>query len=144
MANKYEQDLDKNAANYATQPTDVFAEECGRVSGSSGRRACGNVSYTYSEAYDRARRLASQLASKGISKNDTVAVLATNVPAIYDAHYGVPMAGGVLNTINTRLDAATIAFILDHGESKAVITDTELSPVMKEALSLLPIEANSH
>ena len=96
----------------------------------------GNVSYTYSEAYERARRLASQLASKGIRKNDTVAVLATNVPAIYDAHYGVPMAGGVLNTINTRLDAATIAFILDHGESKAVIADTELSPVMKEALSL--------
>ena len=65
-----------------------------------------------------------------------MAVLATNVPAIYDAHFGVPMAGAVLNTINTRLDAATIAFILDHGDSKAVITDTELSPMMKEALTL--------
>ncbi|MEC8370831.1 MAG: AMP-binding protein, partial [Pseudomonadota bacterium] len=136
MANKYEQDLDKNAANYVPLSPLTFLRRSAAVYPDHQAVVHGNVSYTYSEAYDRARRLASQLASKGICKNDTVAVLATNVPAIYDAHYGVPMAGGVLNTINTRLDAATIAFILDHGESKAVITDTELSPVMKEALSL--------
>ena len=136
MANKYEQDLDKNAANYVPLSPLTFLRRSAAVYPDHQAVVHGNVSYTYSEAYDRARRLASQLASKGIRKNDTVAVLATNVPAIYDAHYGVPMAGGVLNTINTRLDAATIAFILDHGESKAVITDTELSPVMKEALSL--------
>lgn len=136
MANKYEQDLDKNAANYVPLSPLTFLRRSAAVYPDHQAVVHGNVSYTYSEAYDRARRLASQLASKGIRKNDTVAVLATNVPAIYDAHYGVPMAGGVLNTINTRLDAATIAFILDHGESEAVITDTELSPVMKEALAL--------
>ena len=136
MANKYEQELDKNAANYVPLSPLTFLRRSAAVYPDHQAVVHGNVSYTYSEAYDRARRLASQLASKGICKNDTVAVLATNVPAIYDAHYGVPMAGGVLNTINTRLNAATIAFILDHGGSKAVITDTELSPVMKEALSL--------
>ena len=135
MANKYEQDLDKNAANYVPLSPLTFLRRSARVYPNHQAILHGNNSYTYSEAYDRARKLASKLTSKGIRKNDTVAVLATNVPAIYDAHFGVPMAGGVLNTINTRLDASTIAFILDHGEAKAIITDTEFSNVMKEALS---------
>ena len=92
MANKYEQDLDKNAANYVPLSPLTFLRRSAAVYPDHQAVVHGNVSYTYSEAYDRARRLASQLASKGICKNDTVAVLATNVPAIYDAHYGVPMA----------------------------------------------------
>ena len=136
MADKYEQDLGKNAANYVPLSPLTFLRRSAAVYPNHQAVVHGNISYTYSEVYDRARKLGSALASKGIGKNDTVAVLATNVPAIYDAHFGVPMAGAVLNTINTRLDAATIAFILDHGDSKAVITDTELSPMMKEALTL--------
>jgi fatty-acyl-CoA synthase len=135
MTNKYEQDLDKNAANYVPLSPLTFLRRSAAVYPDHQAIVHGNISYTYGEAYDRARKLASKLASEGIRKNDTVAVLATNVPAIYDAHFGVPMAGGVLNTINTRLDASTIAFILDHGEAKAIITDTEFSSVMKEALS---------
>ena len=135
MTNKYEQDLDKNAANYVPLSPLTFLRRSAAVYPDQQAIVHGNISYTYGEAYDRARKLASKLASEGIRKNDTVAVLATNVPAIYDAHFGVPMAGGVLNTINTRLDASTIAFILDHGEAKAIITDTEFSSVMKEALS---------
>jgi fatty-acyl-CoA synthase len=136
MADKYEQALGKNAANYVPLSPLTFLRRSAAVYPNHQAVVHGNVSYTYSEVYDRARKLGSTLVSKGIRKNDTVAVLATNVPAIYDAHFGVPMAGAVLNTINTRLDAATIAFILDHGESKAVITDTAFSPVMKEALAL--------
>jgi len=136
MADKYEQDLGKNVANYVPLSPLTFLRRSAAVYPNHQAVVHGNISHTYSEVYDRARKLGSALASKGIRKNDTVAVLATNVPAIYDAHFGVPMAGAVLNTINTRLDAATISFILDHGDSKAVITDTELSPVMKEALTL--------
>ena len=135
MTNKYEQGLDKNAANYVPLSPLTFLRRSAAVYPDHRAIVHGNISYTYGETYDRARKLASKLASEGILKNDTVAVLATNVPAIYDAHFGVPMAGGVLNTINTRLDASTIAFILDHGEAKAIITDTEFSSVMKEALS---------
>ena len=135
MANKYEQGLDKNAANYVPLSPLTFLRRSAAVYPDHQAIVHGNISYTFGETYDRARKLASKLASEGIRKNDTVAVLATNVPAIYDAHFGVPMAGGVLNTINTRLDASTIAFILDHGEAKAIITDTEFSSVMKEALS---------
>ena len=136
MTDKYEQALGKNAANYVPLSPLTFLRRSAAVYPNHQAVVHGNVSHTYSEVYDRARKLGSTLVSKGIRKNDTVAVLATNVPAIYDAHFGVPMAGAVLNTINTRLDAATIAFILDHGESKAVITDTAFSPVMKEALAL--------
>jgi fatty-acyl-CoA synthase len=136
MADKYEQALGKNAANYVPLSPLTFLRRSAAVYPNHQAVVHGNISHTYSEVYDRARKLGSTLVSKGIRKNDTVAVLATNVPAIYDAHFGVPMAGAVLNTINTRLDAATIAFILDHGESKAVITDTAFSPVMKEALAL--------
>lgn len=134
MADKYELDLDKNTANYVPLSPLTFLRRSAAVYPDHPAVSHGNITHTYADVYDRARRLGSKLASNGIRKNDTVAILATNIPAIYDAHFGVPMAGAVLNTINTRLDAATIAFILDHGDSKAVITDTELSPVMKEAL----------
>ena len=131
----FETDLDKNAANYVALSPLSFIERTAAVYPDRPAIVHGNRLITWSEAYGRARRLASALQQRGIGKNDTVAVMAPNVPAIYDAHFGVAMAGGVLNALNTRLDAATIAFILEHGEAKVLITDTELSPTVKEALA---------
>jgi fatty-acyl-CoA synthase len=97
----------------------------------------GHQRITYAEFYRRCRRLASGLAERGIGKNDTVAVLLSNTPAMLEAHYGVPMTGGVLNALNTRLDAATIAFMLEHGDAKILITDREFAATASEALKLL-------
>ena len=95
----------------------------------------GARTWTYAQFYERARRLASALAQRGIGRGDTVSVMLANTPAMLDAHYGVPMTGGVLNTLNTRLDAAILAFTLDHAEAKVLITDREYSKVIKEALA---------
>jgi fatty-acyl-CoA synthase len=105
-----------------------------------GKRAVihGDRAFTYAELYARCRRLASALARRGIGRGDTVAVMAPNVPAMLEAHYGIPMAGAVLNALNYRLDARTIAFILEHGEAKLLITDREFSETVGEALALLP------
>src|SRR6202040_955833 len=97
----------------------------------------GKQRRTWAETYARCRRLASALHKRGIGSDDTVAVMAPNVPAIFEAHFGVPMAGAVLNALNIRLDAETIAFILAHGEAKALITDREFSPVIEKALARL-------
>jgi fatty-acyl-CoA synthase len=97
----------------------------------------GDRRITYRDFYARARRLASALAARGIVAGDTVSVMLPNVPAMLDAHYGVPMAGAILNTINTRLDARTIAYILGHGEAKALITDREFAAVVGPALQQL-------
>jgi len=133
-ASPYDADLDRNAANYVPLSPLSFIRRAAAVYPTRPAVVHGDCRYTWSETYVRARRLASALQRRGIGKNHTVAVMAPNVPAIYDAHFGVPMAGAVLNTLNTRLDAATIAFSLDHGEAKAIITDRELSPVIKDAL----------
>ncbi|MBT6116807.1 MAG: AMP-binding protein, partial [Rhodospirillaceae bacterium] len=95
----------------------------------------GSERISYARFYERARRLASALAARGIGLGDTVSVMAPNIPPMLDAHFGVPMAGAVLNALNIRLDAPTIAFILEHAESKALITDRAFSPVIKEALA---------
>ena len=97
----------------------------------------GEARYSYRELYSRCRRLASALAARGIGLGDTVAVMAPNVPALLEAHYGVPMVGAVLNAINVRQDAETVAFILEHGEASALITDREYSAVVRAALSKL-------
>ena len=89
---------------------------------------------TYRDFYARARRLASALAAHGVSRGDTVTVMMANTPAMIECHYGVPMSGGVLNTLNTRLDAAILAFTLDHAETKVLIVDREFSGLMREAL----------
>ncbi len=96
----------------------------------------GGMRRSYGEFYARARRLASALARHGIGQGDTVAALLPNIPEMLEAHYGVPMAGAVLNALNTRLDAATIAFSLDHGEAKVVLVDRELAGVMAQALAM--------
>src|SRR5690606_36246746 len=91
--------------------------------------------WSYREFHGRARALASALTQHGIRRGDTVAVMLANTPAMLECHYGVPMTGAVLNTLNTRLDAAVIAFSLDHADAKAVIVDREFSSVMKDALA---------
>jgi fatty-acyl-CoA synthase len=134
-ANTYAKDLDKTAANYVPLTPLSFIERSGRVY--PGRLALvhGAQRYTWSETYARCRRLASALAQRGIGKGDTVAAMLPNIPAMYEAHFGVPMCGAVLNALNTRLDAEAIAFMLRHGEAKVVITDREFSAVMENALA---------
>src|SRR5271163_3956909 len=140
MANPYDTGLDRNAANFQpltplsflARAADVHPEETAIIHGAR--------SWTYREFFARAKRLASALAKRGITRGDTVAVMLANTPAMLDAHYGVAMAGAVLNSLNTRLDAAIIAFTLDHGEAKVLITDREYSKVMKEALAYAKVK----
>ncbi len=140
--NPYRQDLDRNAANHVPLSpislvewaAEVFPDRCAVIHGA--------LRYDWAGMYARARRLASVLAARGIGDGDTVSVVLPNVPAMLDAHYGVPMSGAVLNTINTRLDAATIAFQLRHSGAKVLIVDREFAPVVAEALARL--EADGH
>ena len=134
---RYETDLDKNPANYAPLTQLRFIERAAAVYPDRTAVIHGEAHYDWRQAYARARRLASALAGRGVGVGDTVAVMAPNVPALFDAHFGVPMAGAVLNALNYRLDADTIAYILEHGEAKVLITDREFSPVIAEALSRL-------
>ncbi|HUN43863.1 MAG TPA: acyl-CoA synthetase [Acetobacteraceae bacterium] len=129
--------LDRNQANYAPLSPLTFLERAAYVYPDKPSVIHGTERYTWRETYVRCRRLASALARRGIGRNDTVAVIAPNTPPIYEAHFGVPMCGAVLNTLNTRLDAETIAFMLRHGGARALITDREFSPVIGKALSLL-------
>ena len=133
----YDQYLDRNAANHVPLSPLGFIERA--ASTFPGRTAVvhGARRYTWSESYARCRRLASALARRGIGKGDTVAVMAPNIPEMFEAHHGVPMAGAVLNALNVRLDAETIAFTLDHGEAKVLITDREFAPTIAKALTLV-------
>jgi fatty-acyl-CoA synthase len=135
MASPYETDLDRNAANFQPLTPLSFLARAAGVYPDRTAIIHGPRSWTYREFYARARRLASALARRGIKRGDTVSAVIANTPALLEAHYGVAMAGGVLNTINTRLDAAIIAFTLDHGEAKVLIVDREFSKVVKDALA---------
>jgi fatty-acyl-CoA synthase len=136
-ANPYEIGLDKNGANYVPLTPIAFLLRSAAVYPNRTAVIHGEQRYRWRETLERCRRLASALTKRGIGRGDTVAVIAPNVPALFEAHFGVPMAGAVLNAINIRLDADTIAFILKHGEAKALVTDTEFSPAIKEALRRL-------
>jgi len=135
--NPYRQDLERNAANHVPLSpislvewaADVFPDRCAVIH--------GPLRYSWSQMLARARRLASVLAARDIGDGDTVSVVLPNIPAMLDAHFGVPMSGAVLNTINTRLDAATIAFQLRHSGAKVLIVDREFSPVVAQALAQL-------
>jgi fatty-acyl-CoA synthase len=137
MTNPYEFGLDRNAANYVPLSPLAFLERTAAVYPTRTSVIHGARRYTWAETQARCRRLASALNRRGIGKGDTVAVMAPNVPELFEAHFGVPMAGAVLNALNIRLDAETIAFILTHGEAKALITDREFSPTIEKALLLL-------
>lgn len=134
MAHIYDDGLGKNPANYAPQTPITFVGRSAMVYPHKVAVIHGDTRYTYKEFDQRCRRLASALKARGISKGDTVSVMAPNIPALLEAHYGVPMVGAVLNALNYRLDAATIAFILNHAQTKVLITDTEFAPVIKAAL----------
>jgi fatty-acyl-CoA synthase len=137
MHNIFATDLDKNAANHAPLTPLVFLDWTASVYPSRLAVLHGRRRYTWAQTAERCRRLASALARHGVGVGDTVAVMAANTPELYEAHFGVPMLGAVLNALNTRLDADSIAFMLEHGEAKVVIVDRELSPVMGVALARL-------
>ncbi len=132
----YDTDLGRNPANYQPLTPLGFLERAAAVFPAHTAIIHGPLKRSYAEFYARARRLASALAKRGIRRGDTVSAMLANTPAMLEAHYGVPMTQGVLNTLNTRLDAPIIAFSLDHAEAKVVIIDREFSKVMKEALAL--------
>jgi fatty-acyl-CoA synthase len=135
MSNPYETDLDRNAANFAPLTPLGYIERSASVFPRRIAVIHGARRYTWSETYARCRRLASALAARGIGVGDTVSVMLSNTPAMYECHFGVPMCGAVLHSINTRLDAGNVAFMLDHAQAKVVIIDREFSPVMKQALA---------
>src|SRR5579863_8629035 len=135
MATAYDVDLERNAANFQPLTPISFLERAAAVYPDQTAIVHGARSWNYRQFYSRARQLASALARRGIKRGDTVSVMLANTPAMVEVHYGVPMAGAVLNTLNTRLDATIIAFTLDHGEAKVLITDREFSKTVKEALS---------
>ena len=131
----FAQDLGQRAANYVPLSPVSFLVRAARVYGARVAVIHGARRYTYAEFLERARRLASALARSGVGQGDTVAVMAPNIPEMLEAHYAVPMLGAVLCSINTRLDAAAVAFILAHSEAKVVLVDSELSPAMARALA---------
>jgi len=133
----FEQDLDRGPANYTPLSPLSFLAWAARVHPDKAAVIHGDRTFTYAELAARCRRLASALARRGIGRGDGVAIMAPNVPAMLEAHYGVPLAGAVLNPLNYRLDARSIAFILEHGEAKLLITDREFSSTIEEALRLL-------
>jgi len=134
-ASAFETDLDRNPANYAPLTPLSFIERAAYVYPGRTSVVHGARRYTWGQTYARCRRLASALAGRGVAGGDTVAVMASNTPEMYECHFGVPMLGAVLNTLNTRLDAEAIAFMLNHGEAKVLITDREFSATIKQALA---------
>ncbi len=131
----YDRDLDKNTANYAPLTPLSFLARAAAIFPDRIAVIHGKRRTTYGDFFARARRLASALSKKGIGKGDTVSAMLANTPAMLDCHYGVPMSGAVLHAINTRLDATVIAFMLDHAETKVLVTDREFAPTIKDALS---------
>src|SRR5215212_6344518 len=136
MTSIFDQDLPRNDANFAPLSPLSFIERAAEVYPQRPAVIHGELRRTWSEVYARCRQLASALARHGVGKGDTVAVMLPNTPPMVEAHFGIPMAGVVLNALNTRLDPEAVAFMLDHGEAKVVIVDPEFSGVMKKALAL--------
>ena len=135
--NPYDRGLDKCPANHVPLSPLSFLERTAQIYPDRPSVIHGARRFTWRETYARCRRLASALTSRGIGRGDTVAVMLPNVPAMVEAHFGVPMTGAVLNTLNTRLDPEAIAFMLSHGEAKVLITDPEFAAIIAPALELL-------
>jgi fatty-acyl-CoA synthase len=142
MAQKtpYDIDLDRNPANFQPLTPLTLLERAASVFPRHTAIIHGARRWSYAEFYARCRRLASALAKRGIKRGDTVSVVLANSQAMLECHYGVPMTGAVLNTINTRLDAPIVGFTLDHAEAKVVIVDREFSKVVKDALALAKVK----
>jgi len=135
--NKYDDGLERNQANFAQLSplsflqwaADVYPEHCAVIH--------GDLRLTWQQVRERSHRLGSLVAQRGLGAGDTVSAILSNTPHMIEAHHGVPMTGAILNAINTRLDAPTIAFILNHAESRLLLTDTEFSATVKEALAIM-------
>ena len=140
MPSPYDTDLDRNPANFQPLTPLSFLARAAEVYPDAKAIVHGARSWNYRQLYARARQLGSALARHGIKRGDTVSVMLANTPAMVEVHYGVPMAGAVLNTLNTRLDAAILGFTLDHAETKALVVDREFSKVMKEALAFAKVK----
>ena len=136
MHNIYDADLARCDANYVSLSPLSFLGRVARVYPAHPSVIPGGTRWTWRETAERCNLLASALTKRNIGPGDTVSVMAPNIPALYESHFGVPMTGAVLNALNIRLDAKTLAFILEHGEAKVLITDTEFSPVIKDALRI--------
>ena len=137
LKNIYEQDLDKNSANYAHLTPLNFLERCASVYPQRLSVIHGDRAFTWLETYQRSCLLASALIKIGVGKGDTVSFMGANTPETYEAHFGVPMTGAVFNALNIRLDSKSIAFILEHAETKVLFTDREFSETIKKAIDLL-------
>jgi 3-(methylthio)propionyl---CoA ligase len=133
----YREGLEKTAANYEPLTPLDFLDRAASVYPERRSVVHGATGFTWGETFERSRRLASGLSRRGIGRGDTVAVMLPNVPAMIECHFGIPMAGAVLNPLNVRLDAESIAFMLEHGEARALLTDPELSPVVEKALLMM-------
>ena len=127
-------DFEKNSANHAALSPLSFIKRTALMFPDRDAVIYESRNYSWSQLYKRSIQLASALNKNGVGKGDTVAILAANTPEMIEAHFGIPMSGAVLNTINTRLDSDTIAYILDHGEAKVFIVDGELAPQAAEAI----------
>ena len=132
----YDRDLDRNPANFQPLTPLAFLERAADVFPDRTAIVHGVLRRSYRDFHARSKQLASALAKRGVVRGDTVAAMLANTPAMLECHYGIPMCGAVLNTLNTRLDAAAIAFMLDHGEAKILIVDREFSNVVVDALAL--------
>jgi fatty-acyl-CoA synthase len=140
MQNPYNTDLDRNPANYQPLTPLLFLERAASVFPNHTAMVHGTLRRNYADFYARSRQLASALSAAGMGRGDTVSALLANTPAMLECHYGVPMCGAVLHSINTRLDAAIIAFQLDHASTKIVIVDREFMPLMQDALALATVK----
>ena len=140
MVNPYEQDLDKNPANHQPLTPLSFLERAAKTFPGQTAIIHGSQRISYRDFWRRSLKLASALARRGIGKGDTVTVMLSNTPPMLEAHFGVPMVKAVLHSLNTRLDAAVIAFQLDHAETKVLIVDREFSGVVREALALAKVK----
>lgn len=129
--------MDRNSANFVALTPVSFLRRAATIYPDKPAVIHGKITYSYQEFYERSCRLASALSRRGIGCGDTVAIMAPNIPAMLEAHFGVLMLGAILNPLNIRLDSKAIAFILDHGEARALISDREFSPVIKQALTEL-------
>ena len=137
MTNPYAAGLQKNPANYVPLSPLSFIERSAYIYPNRIAVIHGASRYTWSQAYARSRALASALQKAGVGAGDTVSVMLNNTPEMFECHFGVPMSGAVLNTLNTRLDAETLAFMLNHAESKILLTDREYSQTVAKALAQL-------
>ena len=134
--NQFSTDLDKNKANFTPLSPLSFITRAKDIYPHYESVVYGNRSYTWLQTYDRCTKFASALTKQGIGIGSTVSIIAANTPELLEAHYSIPMTGGVVNTINTRLDAQTIAYILEHSDAKMLIADTQFSPTIKKALDI--------